>query len=184
VLKHDLLKLADKHSGRFRTYLLVALDHYLVSEHRKDSAQKRLSQEHGAPLLGIDLFEVPDQVQGSTEEEAFNYAWLSNLLDRTLAEVESECLKNGFTVHWKLFQARILDPLFFNTPPVSISTLCTKYNLSSPGKVSNMIVTVKRRFQAAFHRQLCHSVETESEIKEECDELNRLFSKKYRKITK
>src|SRR5580658_3573374 len=41
VLDEDLIERADQRRGKFRTYLLTALDRFLVNQHRFDRAQKR-----------------------------------------------------------------------------------------------------------------------------------------------
>src|SRR5690606_37022898 len=41
VLEQDLLPRAEQDKGRFRTFLLTSLDRYIISEHRRQTAQKR-----------------------------------------------------------------------------------------------------------------------------------------------
>ena len=47
VLGHHLIETADKSKGRFRTYLLVSLDRYLIKVRQKQQAQKRIQFPHG-----------------------------------------------------------------------------------------------------------------------------------------
>ena len=42
VLGRELLQRADQTKGRFRTFLLTALDRYATSVHRKDTAKKHV----------------------------------------------------------------------------------------------------------------------------------------------
>ena len=45
VLGRDLVQKAESQKGRFRTFLLTALDHYVTSVYRADAAKKRRPEE-------------------------------------------------------------------------------------------------------------------------------------------
>jgi RNA polymerase sigma-70 factor (ECF subfamily) len=178
VLGRKLVRRADRTKGRFRTFLLTALDRYLTSTHRKETAQKRMPKDRLVQLADIDPADVPEPVGGLTCEESFNYAWVSELLDQMLAEVEAECRQHGMTAHWQLFYARVLQPTIQGTEPPSVAEICGKYGVESGIKASNMIFSVKRRFQAALKRHLRQSVASEADVSDEMRELMQFLSKK------
>ena len=178
VLGRKLIQRADRTKGRFRTLLLVALDRYLVSVHRKQSAQKRIPKDRLVNLENIDSVELPTAVAGLNSEESFNYAWVSHLLDQVLKEVQTECCSHGMAVHWQLFAAKILQPIREGTKAPSLAEICDKYSIEDKLKASNMIFAVKRRFQAAFRRLVRESVTLEAEVGEEMQELMKFLSKK------
>ncbi len=178
VLGRKLIQQADRAKGRFRTFLLFALEWYLKSVHRKKTAKKRLPESRMIPLERIDPADLPEPVDGLTPKDSFNYTWVSALLDKVLAEVEAECCNHGITLHWKAFHARVLAPIMENTEPPSLAKICDKYGIEDGTKASNMIVTVKRRFQAALKQHLRQSVTSDAEVNEELRELMQFFSKK------
>ena len=61
------------------------------------------------------------------------------------------------------------------TDPPSLAQLGEKYAVADPAKASNMIITVKRRFQEALRRHLRHSVLSDEAVHEELGELKRFF---------
>jgi RNA polymerase sigma-70 factor (ECF subfamily) len=178
VLGRKLIQRADHTKGRFRTLLLTALDRYLTSVHRRQTAQKRVPKDRFVQLADIDPADVPEPVSGLTCEESFNYAWVSELLDQMLTEVQAECRTHGMTVHWKLFYARVLQPTIEDTEPPPLAEICDRFSIEDGIKASNMIFAVKRRFQAALKRHLRQSVASDADIDEEIRELMRFLGKK------
>lgn len=178
VLGRGLLQSADQAKGRFRTLLLTALDRYLTSEFRKQSAQKRIPRQKLRKLENVEPSTMPEVFGGLSSEETFNYAWISELLDQMLAQVEQECIERNMTDHWSVFHDRTLRPIIECTEPPSMADICKKYGIESPIKASNMIVAVKRRFQAAMRRHLRQSVASDDQMSEEMRELVRFLTKK------
>jgi RNA polymerase sigma-70 factor (ECF subfamily) len=178
VLGRKLIQQANRAKGRFRTFLLIALERYLKSIYRKKTAKKRIPEGRMIQLAELDPTELPEPVQGLDATESFNYTWVSALLDKLLEEVEAECRANDMKVHWELFQARVLQPIMENTDSSSLAEICDTYGIEDAAKASNMIFSVKRRFQAALKRHLRQSVTAESEINEELRELMQFFARK------
>lgn len=183
VLGRELVRLADRTKGRFRTLLLRALDHYLISVHRKRTARKRIPPEKLVPLEDGQLRELPAQTDPLSSEDAFNYAWVSGLLDRMLADVKADCLGQGMAVHWNLFHDRVLRPIIEDRAPPSLARLCAAYGIEEATKASNMIFAVKRRFQSALRRHLRQSVACDTDVEEEIHELSHFLARRrqYRK---
>ena len=178
VLGRKLIQRADHTKGWFRTLLLTALDRYLTSIHRRQTAQKRVPKNRLVQLEHSDLAELHESVGKLASEESFNYAWVSELLDQMLVEVEAECRARGMTVHWKAFHARVLQPITEGTEAPSLAEICNRFSIEDGTKASNMILSVKRRFQAAMKRHLRQSVASDADIGEEIRELMRFLAKK------
>jgi len=176
VLTRGLIERADQGRGRFRTFLLSALEQYLARVHRKETAQKRVPREKLVRLDQIDPADLPEPVSGLTAEESFSYAWVSDLLDTMLAEVEAKCHSEGKTLHWQVFHDRVLRPIMENVPAPSLQEICDRYGVDSASKASNMIVTVNRRFRAALKQHLRRAVASSADVEEELNELMRMFS--------
>jgi len=177
VLGRELIQQADKAKGRFRTFLLFALERYLKSVHREKTAKKRTPERGMIHLAELDPAELPEPVHGLDATESFNYTWVSSLLDKMLEEVEAECKTHDLAVHWKVFHAKVLAPIMEDTKPPTMAEICDKYGIEDGAKASNMIVAVKRRFQAALKRHVRQSVLSNAEVNEELRELMQFFAK-------
>lgn len=177
VLRRELIQQADQAKGRFRTFLLTALDRYVTDMHRKETASKRSPTRpivRFGEINGTNEVEMPAE---ATPDEAFLYTWASGLLDEVLAKVKDECYSTGKATHWQVFHAKILAPIIGSAAPLSLTDICTKYGVDSESKASNMVVTVKRRFRAVLRHCLRKFVQSDSEIEEELSELIEILSK-------
>jgi DNA-directed RNA polymerase specialized sigma24 family protein len=171
VLGRDLIRRADRSRGRFRTFLLTSLNHYVSNEHRRDSAVKRIPLRQAKKT---DADELPDflaEQLGITPEQSFNYTWATAILDEVLIEVKNSFCETGRATYWEVFRERVLTPIFEDTKPSSMVEICAKYGIDSGSKASNMIVTVKRRFRAVLELKLCKFVREDSTVESEFCEL-------------
>jgi len=178
VLNRDLVQRADQAKGRFRSFLLHALNQYLIDEQRTQAAQKRIPKEKLVPLDIVEPPALPQTLTKLGPEDCFNYAWKSALLDQTLSEVEARCFAEGMQTYWYVFRDRVVQPTLKNLEPPSLKEICARYGIEDQSKASNMIVTVKRRFQAALKKNLRTTVVSESQMDEELKEMLKFFREK------
>jgi len=92
LIERRAIEKADPARGRFRTFLLAALDHFLTDRKRKESRQKRGGD---APVLSLDFaageHDYGIEVEGGeTPEKVACRAWAHGLLDECLLELEGE----------------------------------------------------------------------------------------------
>ncbi len=177
VLERHLVEKADPEKGRFRSFLLMALNRYLANVRKHDERQRRAPRGKLVPLHMVEPPELSQTAAQATPDDCFNYAWVSSLLERVLEEVEGTCHREGKTVHWHLFHDRVLAPIMDRTDVLSLGEVCTRYGIEDEAKASNMIVTVKRRFQRLLREHLRKSVMSDELIADELEELKRFFPK-------
>jgi len=177
VLGRKLIAKADQSKGRFRSFLLIALNRYLINIREEECAQKRIPPDKLVPLDTVDTIKLPHFVAESNPEDSFNYAWVSQMLEQVLQQVETECSKDGKSTHWNVFHARVLRPIMDGAAPPSLGDICDKYDIKNDAKASNMIVTVKRRFQTALMKSLRESVLSDEQVDCEFSDLKRFFPK-------
>ena len=175
VLGRGLIKKADQSKGRFRPYLLLALNRYLINIREEETAQKRIPKDRLIPLDSIDLPDLPPSVIQSAPEEAFNYAWVSALLEQVLAEVQTKCRERDLMLHWQVFRNRLVRPILNRSDPVSMKEICDKYGIEDTIKASNMITTVKRLFQTVLKQHVRNSVMSEEDTADELAQIKRFF---------
>jgi RNA polymerase sigma-70 factor (ECF subfamily) len=178
VLGRDLIRRADHAKGSFRKLLLTAVEHYVRSEHRKQSARKRSLPGRQIPFDQIERLDRHGLMTHLTAEESFNYAWLTSVLDEVLVEVETQCRAHGLETHWHVFQDRVLAPILNDAPAPCLAAVSRKYDIASPITTSNMIVTVNRRLRATLRRHLRQYVSTDALVEEELAEFLRMFCEK------
>ena len=183
VLNRRLLERADPGQGRFRTFLLHALDQFLIDQKRKETTKKRIPTDK---VVSLDIFilpELPDTARQGSSEQCFTYAWKSTLIDQTLAEVQAACQEQGLQTHWQVFEDRILQPIYDNTEAPSMREICEQHDLEGESVASNMLVTVKRRFRTTLRRNLRFTVLAEGDVDDELQEILNLFGKSAQEVS-
>jgi len=175
VLGRNLIEQADRTKGRFRTFLLVALNRYLINAREKHGARKRTPRGGLVSLDVVDMANLPSAMTTLTPEDTFTYAWVSALLDQVLRDVQAECRQDGKTVHWQVFRDRVLCPVMHGGEAPAMESLCEKYGIPHSTQASNMIVTVKRRFRALLAQRLRDSVMSDEEAEAEFQEIKRFL---------
>ena len=175
VLNRSLVSRADPAQGRFRSFLLHALDQFLIDCQRKESAKKRIPKHK---LVSLDFNEhltLPSPVTQGSPEDSFNYTWKSAILDQTLATVQAGCREQGLQAHWHVFEDRVLRPIFYSQEASPMKDICSRYGIASESVASNMLVTVKRRFKAVLRRYLRDTVLSEDGVDGELKEMLNFF---------
>ena len=81
-------------------------------------------------------------------------------------------------------------PIMDGIDPPLLLEICHKYDIESPRIASNMIITIKRRFQAVLKKCLRETVTSDGQIEGELAEISKflpenniMFSSWYRNIS-
>lgn len=179
VLGRGLIQKADQSRGRFRSYLLLALNRYIINVREEETAQKRIPQDRLVSLDMIDTPDLPPSVVQSAPEETFNYAWVSALLEQVLDEVQAKCEERDLVLHWQVFRDRIVRPILNRTEPLSMKAICARYGIEDTIMASNMMTTAKRLFHTILKQHVRNSVMSEEDTSDEMAQIKRFFTIKY-----
>lgn len=177
VLNRGLIQRADQSKGQFRFFLLHALEQYIIDARHKQTAQKRIPKDK---LVSLDIVEepvFPHVHPDMTAEESYNYGWMSALLDRVLTDVEARCHEQDMSIHWNIFNERIVQPILKRQVCPSLEDICEKYGIADRKKASNMTITVKRCFQAVLQEHVRNTVISDEQTREELQEIMQFFPK-------
>jgi len=177
AINQRLLQRANPAKGRFRSLLLTALDRYVVSVHRAAHRKKRMPEK---PLLALDRVDwriASMPAEPITPHQTFVYAWARDLLEQVLAELQLEYRRKQMDAHWDVFHARIVEPILHGTACPSLAELCEAHGLADAKQASNMIVTVRRRFQTLLRNRVRPGVASAGEVDGEIRELMDILSR-------
>jgi RNA polymerase sigma-70 factor (ECF subfamily) len=164
LLQRGLIAQANRERGRFRTFLLTAFRHFLVSEWEKQRAVQRggryafVSWEQGDLENGY-LAENPGDV---SPESAFEKRWAASLLEAVLRRLRAEA-EAGDRV--ALFE-RLKDYLWGDSSEVSYGSIASELGLT-PTAVKVAAHRLRQRFREVLRAEIAHTVASETEIEEE-----------------
>jgi RNA polymerase sigma-70 factor (ECF subfamily) len=170
VLEDELIGWARQERGKFRTFLLTALDRFVISEGRAQRAKKR------SPDKLAELDEALDQsASAPSVDEQFDIEWARQVIDQAVARMQKECTDSGRRDVWGVFELRVLNPMLHGTPPLDYAQLVERFSLESPAQASNVMVTGKRMFVRCMRSLIAEYVgDDEQRIDEELGDLQRI----------
>jgi len=181
VLSRRMLERTDSSKGRFRSFLLYSLNQFLIDQKRKEAGKKRIPNDKLVPLDISNPPVLPQMILERSPEDCFSYAWKSDLIDRTVTEVQAECEGQGLQKHWHIFRDKVLLPTLKSEESQPMKAIGARYGVESESRAFNMLLTVKRRFKAALRRNLANTVLTEEDVDEEWSDLLKLFDRSAQK---
>jgi hypothetical protein len=73
--------------------------------------------------------------------------------------------------HWRIFQLKVVDPILQDAPHPSLREICERFGIAGEQQASNMLVTVKRRFQNVLRRRVRNLVRSDCDAEEEFREI-------------
>jgi len=105
-VEHRWDQKADPQRGRFRSYLLSALHHFLSNEQASQRTLKR-----GGDLHRVDLDDAaPAAAEGESPEQVFNRNWMLAVLERAMRQLEDEANALGKAVVFRRLSDYLVEP--------------------------------------------------------------------------
>jgi RNA polymerase sigma factor (sigma-70 family) len=173
VLQNHALATVAPARGRFRSFLLVSLKHFLDNEWHKAHALRR-----GGKQVLISWDELKPEARDSlgpsdlmTPEKVFNRRWALMLLERVMDRLRHECVAARKA---ELFD-KLKDYLTGEVPGKSYQQVAAELNMTE-GAIKVSVHRLRRRFGELVRAQIAQTVDTpeeiDSEIRELCAALN------------
>ncbi|MEZ5385321.1 MAG: hypothetical protein R3F13_07395 [Prosthecobacter sp.] len=168
LLRRDAFGRADREKGRFRTYLLGALDYFLVDVLRGKQALKRGGGAMVVPFVdeaGESWFQQ-QPAYGSTPAEVFDQNWAVVLMDRALEALREEYHVTG---RENLFAA--LEPfLTADSGDAGYDHVCGQIGLT-PQAFAVAVHRLRRRFRHCVRQQVEMTVADPADLEAEMKHL-------------
>jgi RNA polymerase sigma factor (sigma-70 family) len=172
LLERQFFQAADRDKGRFRSYLIASLNHFLA-----DAAARaaRLKRGAGKPLLSLDALAAErryalEPADPSDPEQLFERRWALTLLDTVLQRLEKEAAESGranlfLQIKGVLLGERSAVPYAELGPPLGLSE----------ASLAMTVLRLRRRFRELVREEIAHTVSSPVEIEEEMRHLFRVL---------
>jgi RNA polymerase sigma-70 factor (ECF subfamily) len=160
MLEGNVLQRANPDKGKFRTFLLTALDRFVIDCHRKEPP----ATSTGEPIFETSLELGPD---------VFDVARAMNVLIDSVRRLRAECQNKQRPDLWGVFEGRALAPLQ-GSAPLSYQSLAERLGLSSDKQAANRYLIAEAMFRRHFRAVLVE--ESGDDVEEEAREFRRIFS--------
>ena len=170
LLEKNYMAQADRERGRFRTYLLAALTHFLADEWDK---ARRIKRGGGREMLSFDAasaeeryrLEPVDQLDAA---KLYERRWVTTLFDKVLARLEDEFRDSG---KGELFDG-LKSSLLADDSRLSYAQLGARLGLKEDA-VKQAAHRMRRRYRELFREEIAQTVAGPGEVE---DELKHLFA--------
>ena len=169
LLEKDYLRLADQKRGRFRTFLLTSMQHFLINEWERQSALKRgggqaqISWDRDA----AEAFYLSEKSDQLSPEKIFERRWAVSLLEQVLSKLRQEYTRAGKA---QLFDG-LKDFLWGDTENASYAELA-KGLAATEGALRVAMHRLRHRYRELLRAEIANTVADASEIE---DEIRHLF---------
>ena len=170
LLEKNYVQSADRERGRFRSFLLGAVKHFLANHGKAARAQKRGG---GQPLLSLDFrsaeaaFQI-EPADSQTPDHLFEQQWALLLLDRILQRLADELAATEKANHWAVLR----DFLTAGADHRPYAEAAAQLGMSEAA-VKMAVHRLRKRYKQLLRDEIGQTVAEPAEID---DEIRQLFS--------
>jgi RNA polymerase sigma-70 factor (ECF subfamily) len=164
LLRKNYPARVDRAKGRFRTFLLHALNQFLADRRKRATALKRggnrtpVSLDEPSPEDGCRV-EFPDEL---TPEKLFDRRWARTVLDQALDRLRAEYVADGREAVYEVLRA--FEP--GEQSALSYADAAARLGVSESA-MKSMIHRLRRRHRELVREEIAQTVPTVAEIDDE-----------------
>jgi len=172
-LEKNYLDDVDRSKGRFRSFLLAALRHFLADEWDKATATKRggqlrfLSLEEGA--AESRYWEEP--ASELTPEKLYEQRWACVLLERVMRRLEEDSAEAGKRLYYDALKPFLVG----ESHSVSYAELAARFGVSEAA-LKMKVQRLRHRYQRLLREEIAQTVTSPEEVEDEIRYLFRVLS--------
>jgi RNA polymerase sigma factor (sigma-70 family) len=174
LLEHNWIARADRHKGRFRSFLLMAMKHFLAGEWDKVKTIKRGGQVRLVPLQ-LDAAETRytrEPADTRTPDQVFEKQWALALLESVLNRLREDYARDG---KGALFHT--LEPCLIGSREAQpYSALAAELGMTE-GAVKMAVCRLRERYRVCLKEEIAHTVASPAEVDEELRHLFRVLDR-------
>jgi DNA-directed RNA polymerase specialized sigma24 family protein len=168
LLSRGVLSRARRERGRFRSFLLTCLNHYVADERDKARAQRRGG---GEPVLSLDLAGADacyasDPGAAESADRLFDRRWAVTTMERALKRLETEEITAGRANEFERLQPFLIEAAGAG----DYRTVAGPLGLSA-NAAAVAVHRLRRRFRDCVREEVAATVATPGDIAAEMQHL-------------
>ena len=173
LLERKYLRLADPERGRFRSFLLTSLKHFLADEWEKLRTQKRGG---GQPVISWEGFDPEERyrhepAENLTPDRIYEKRWAGILLDSVLAQLRAEYEKAGRVGEFDQLKACVWG----DGHAGSYAEVAARMKVEE-GAVKVAVHRLRKRFREQLRLEVLKTVSSPEEVDDEMRYLRAVLS--------
>ena len=164
LLERQSVATADPNKGRFRSFMLGAMNYFLATEWAKMQTQKRGG---GREVFSLDLAAAEQRLDlesagNSPPDRVFDKEWATALLDKVLNQLEGEFRREG-----KISLFDTLKQTLAGTRESQPYAALARQLEMNEGAVKTAVHRLRRRYRQLLEAEIANTVASPTEAKEE-----------------
>lgn len=172
LLSGNSLNFVEQRKGKFRSYLLGAMNHFLAEEWNRGRRQKRGG---GLAILSLDETSAERQyhlepVDSMTAETIYERRWALTLLGHVLQRLETEFVEAGKAKQFGVLKTFLLG----DKSELSYADAAAQTHLTE-NAVRVAVHRMRQRYGELFRQTIAHTVADPAEVDEEMAHLRRIL---------
>ena len=161
LLEHHWLDTADREKGRLRTFLMVALKHFMHKEWRRASAQKRGG---GAAPLELDTacaegLYAADTGPNLAPDAAYDRQWALTLLDLTLKRLAAEFAAVGRAGDFTVLKGCLMAA----SGAIDYATVAGQLGVNA-GAARVAVHRLRKRFREIYREEISQTLAEDADL--------------------
>ncbi|RJQ63188.1 MAG: sigma-70 family RNA polymerase sigma factor [Desulfobacteraceae bacterium] len=169
VLTRRLVQHANQGKGKFRNYVLKALNNFVNT---KLSRERKIHEKQ----VEVDETALPDPA--SLDEIAcFDEKWVQQVVRDSLQSMESELQSNGRTDLWEIFRLRVVEPMLNGSEPAGYNEIVRRFDIQTPRQAINLLATAKRCFIRHLRETVGRYTGDKEKIDNEIEDLRQIVGR-------
>ena len=173
LLEKQLLSAAQRERGKFRSFLLASLKHFIADEWDKAGAQKRGARQ----IISLDAQATESRYCAEpnntlSPDKLFERQWALRLLEEVMRQLQAEHVAAG--------QGEIFEHLRFcltgDRSTLPYAELAAKLDMTE-GAVKVAVHRLRQRYRVRLREEIAQTVTSADEVEEELKDLFRALAR-------
>jgi RNA polymerase sigma-70 factor (ECF subfamily) len=171
LLEREALAVADPRRGRFRSFLIAALNHYVSDEWDKARAQKRGGRLEFVDCQSEEARLARAVVEADTPERLYERRWAVALLEQVYQRLEAEFQRQGRGPQFAVLRVALAG----GRGAVPYAALGQQLGMTEAA-VKMAVVRLRRRYRDLLRETIAETVSRPEEIEDELCYLRRVLA--------
>lgn len=173
LLEREVVAKADPQAGRFRSFLLGSLKHFLAHEHERATALKRGG---GQPILALDALDPETRYalepsEPAAPEAVFDQRWALQQIENALARLRADYASSDRAALFDLLK----DYVWGEKNALTLAEIATRLDLTEEA-VRKSVQRLRHRFRDCLRVEVAQTVATPDQIDDELRYLRAVMS--------
>ncbi len=164
LLEKNSFAVADPDRGRFRTFLLCALNNFLHNEHEHATRAKRGG---GREMLPLEAEDAEQRFQNEpacheTPERIFERRWVETLLQRVITRLRQENIDAGDGERFEILKVYLVE----DRGAVTFADMAPRLGLTEAG-VKGVVRRLRGRYREILREEVAQTLDDPADVDSE-----------------